>query len=104
MEIIKALTKCALHYRIELTEIELEIYLEELPHRVESHRIVSGINSCLRELAFMPKVAEIISRIPESSGRRSTSNPNCEKCQGTGWELIVIDGNTKARKCGCRTD
>jgi DNA replication protein DnaC len=28
---------------------------------------------------------------------------NCNICRGTGWELFVLDGYSKARRCSCRS-
>ena len=89
-KVVKALARAALAFRIELTEPEYEAYLEYLPN-VSSDRLVTAISTCIRELVFSPKVAEIIERIPPIPDRKRESESPREKLHrelGEEWERI----------------
>jgi hypothetical protein len=56
---------CALHFRVELTEVDFAIYLRGLSDVDDSIRLVAAIARATKECKFMPKLKEIIERIPE---------------------------------------
>lgn len=64
VEVTKALASCALHFRQELTDLDYEIYLKGLA-QFSGPAAVAGIDRAMRETTFMPKLKEIIERIPE---------------------------------------
>ena len=63
--VTQALAGCALHFRQELTELDYEVYLRGLADISSAWRIVSAIGRCTKECMFMPKLKEILERVPE---------------------------------------
>ena len=63
--VVRLLTRCALHYRQELTEIDLEIYLNAL-RPFEAYRIRGALDKCFTECEFMPKLKDILERMPDA--------------------------------------
>lgn len=61
---VPQLAKLALHFRAEMTEPDFEIYLDGLSGYSEG-RVVKGLDRCLTECEYMPRLKEIIQRIPE---------------------------------------
>lgn len=61
---MKALAHCGLHFRAELTEVDYEIYLKALVG-ISAGRISESLVRCVRECNFMPKVKDILDRVPE---------------------------------------
>jgi hypothetical protein len=62
--VVEMLTKCALHFRQELHEVDLEIYLSGL-REFSADRIKGALELCFRECEFMPKLKDILERMPE---------------------------------------
>lgn len=62
---VEQLTRCALHFRQELTEVDLEIYLNGL-RPFEAYRIRAALERCFLECEFMPKLKDILDRMPEA--------------------------------------
>lgn len=62
----QALAGCALHFRAELTELDYEVYLRGLAEVQSAWRIVSAVGRCTKECMFMPKLKEILERVPEA--------------------------------------
>lgn len=59
-----ALSKCSLHFRQELTDVDFEIYLSGL-RTFSAERISESLERCLKECEFMPKLKEICDRMPQ---------------------------------------
>lgn len=62
--IARELIACALHFRTELSDADLEIYAHGL-RDVEVHRVQAALARCLRECEFMPKLYDIFTKMPE---------------------------------------
>jgi hypothetical protein len=62
--VVPQLTKLALHFRAEMTEPDFEIYLDGLSGYSEG-RVLAGLDRCLTECEYMPRLKEIIQRIPD---------------------------------------
>ena len=63
--VTQALAGCSLHFRAELTELDYDVYLRGLADIQSSWRIVAAIGRCTKECLFMPKLKEILERVPE---------------------------------------
>lgn len=64
---LKWLALLAIHYKIELTEPEIEIYLDGLKE-FGPKQLDDAFALCRKECLFMPRVADIVSRIaPEKT-------------------------------------
>jgi hypothetical protein len=64
-EIALWVTKCGQHFRVELTEADFEIFADAL-RGVELWRIRKAFERCLNECEFMPKLADVWSKMPEA--------------------------------------
>lgn len=69
--VTKALAKCALNYRVELSDADYRVYIEKLWHIKESSRIVRAIDLCIEKCDFMPKIKDILANMPD----RESHNP-----------------------------
>ena len=56
--------KLAAHFNVELSDLQIEVFLEELTS-FSDFQINQGFERCLNECTFMPKLREIRERIPE---------------------------------------
>lgn len=62
--IIQGVGKCALHFRVELTDADLAIFKHAL-RDVELWRIEKAFERCLNECQFMPKLVDVWAKMPE---------------------------------------
>jgi hypothetical protein len=56
--------KLAAHFNVELTELQIEVFLEELTS-FSDFQLDQSFERCLNECQFMPRLSEIRQRIPE---------------------------------------
>lgn len=62
---MKAVALCALHFRAEVTEADFEIYRRGLWEIREPERIEAAFTRCLKECEFMPKLKDVLERLPD---------------------------------------
>jgi hypothetical protein len=72
--ILKWVRRLSVHYRTELSETEQNIYLEELGEFAPS-RIDVGFHRALHDCEYIPRVADIVTRMPEADFL-STAEPD----------------------------
>lgn len=65
LAIIRGVGQCALHFRIELTDADLEIFKHAL-RNTDALRIEAAFDRCLNECEFMPKLADVWAKMPEA--------------------------------------
>lgn len=61
---MKAAAKCAILLRYEITETELSQYCELL-RDFDAEKVEYAFDRCSKECLFMPRPAEILTRMPE---------------------------------------
>lgn len=62
--VIAGVTLCAKHFRTEMDEADIAIFLHAL-RDVEFWRIAKAFERCLNECEFMPKLADVWAKTPE---------------------------------------
>lgn len=63
--VVRALVLCALHFRVELTDADFEVYKMGLREIGELERIEAAFTRCIKECEFMPRLKDILERIPD---------------------------------------
>lgn len=67
--VIRQLTACSLHFRTELDDAQIEIYLGGL-RDCESWRTAKAFERCMKECEFMPKLRDLFDKMPEAGQQR----------------------------------
>lgn len=76
---------------------------------LSEERVERAIRATLKNhrSSFLPTPGEVLGylaeaeRLPESERSPAIEN-NCQKCRGTGYAMVVVDGANFAARCACR--
>jgi hypothetical protein len=69
-EVIRRLTACSLHFRTEIDDGQMEIYLGGL-RDCDSWRIARAFERCIKECEFMPKLRDLFDKMPEAERKEN---------------------------------
>ena len=64
--VVKWVAVFAAHFRAEMSEPEIRIYCESLQNK-DPDRLEKAFRRCLEECEFMPKLKDILVRLPEKT-------------------------------------
>lgn len=83
--VTESLIKLAAHFRVEIFDKEIEIFIEKLPSW-SNYQIAEAFAACMTECLFFPKLKEVIDRMPEDRGPRIIKT--CQACEPDGWRFV----------------
>lgn len=97
------LAAMAEHYRVEMSELSLALYVEGL-RELSPATLRRACFRAVKECRFMPTVADILRCAdPQRDDPMSPKLSECELCGGTGWTLRPHPSGCgqAAHKCTC---
>lgn len=89
--------KLAAHFRVDVFDPEIEIFIEKLPSWT-NYQINEAFERCISECLFFPKLKEVLDRMPED--RAPTVIQTCPACEPDGWRMVATaPGYRSAVRC-----
>jgi hypothetical protein len=88
----KALEDTTRAFNKNLNVLEAEAHLEAwsgLVKKIGRPHFERALKRAIAESQFFPKLEQISSRVPTGMKLIGVADPNCKKCDGTSWELVV---------------